>query len=98
MRFEWDPAKSGRNFRDRGFDFGAATQIFAGFTLERPDTRREYYEVRVVAIGRVVGVTLTVIYTDRQTRAGTVVRRIISARRSNRHERSRYEAAQASAK
>lgn len=98
VRFAWDSAKSTRNYRARGFDFGAATQIFAGFTLERPDTRRDYGETRVITIGRVADVTLTVIYTDRQTRAGTVVRRIISARRSNRHERSRYEVAQASSK
>ena len=94
MRFEWDPAKSARNYRERGFDFGAAAQIFSGFTLEQPDTRRDYGEARIVAIGRVAGVGLTVVYTDRRTRSGAVVRRIISARRSNRNERQRYEAAE----
>lgn len=97
MRFEWDPAKSARNYRDRGFDFGAAAQIFAGFTLERADTRREYGEDRILAIGRVAGIVLTVVYTDRRTRSGLVVRRIISARRSNRHERKRLEVAQPNA-
>jgi hypothetical protein len=96
VRFEWDPAKSTRNYRERGFDFGAATQVFAGFTLEQPDRRRDYGEVRILAIGRVAGVALTVVYTDRRTRTGAVVRRIISARRSNRHERHRYEAAETS--
>ena len=93
MRFEWDSAKSARNYRERGFDFGAAVQIFAGFTMERPDTRRDYGEKRILAVGRVAGVALTVVYTDRETRTGTVVRRIISARRSNRHERHLYQAA-----
>ena len=96
MRFEWDPAKSARNYRERGFDFGAAAQVFSGFTLEQFDTRRDYGEVRILAIGRVAGIALTVVYTDRRTRTGAVVRRIISARRSNRYERQRYEAAQSS--
>jgi uncharacterized DUF497 family protein len=92
VRFEWDPEKSARNYRDRGFDFGAASQIFAGRTLERPDLRRDYGEPRVMAIGVVEGIALTVVYTDRKTRTGETVRRIISARRSNRDERKRYEA------
>ena len=94
MRFDWDPAKRARNYRQRGFDFGAAAQIFAGFTLERADTRRDYGEPRVVAIGRVANVALAVVYTDRRDRTGAVIRRVISARRSNRHERQRYEKAQ----
>lgn len=94
MRFEWDSTKSARNYRERGFDFGAAAQIFAGFTLERPDTRLDYGETRVLAIGQVAGIALTVVYTDRRTRTGVLVRRIISARRSNRNERKRLAAAQ----
>ena len=94
MRFEWDSAKSARNYRERGFDFGAASQIFAGLTLERADTRRDYGETRILAIGQVAGIALSVVYTDRHTRSGVLVRRIISARRSNRHERKRFAAAQ----
>ena len=96
LRFEWDAEKSARNYRDRGFDFGAAAQIFAGYTLERPDTRQEYGEPRIIALGKVAGVGLTVVYTDRRDRVSVVVRRIISARRSSRHERARYEKAQPS--
>ena len=93
MHFEWDEAKSAPNYRLRGFDFGAAAQIFAGFTLERADNRRNYGEVRVIAIGRVADIALTVVYTDRRDRDGTTIRRIISARRSNLDERQRYEQA-----
>ena len=91
MEFEWDPEKSERNFQRRGFDFEGATRIFEGFVLERPDTRRDYGEVRVVAIGVAEGETLTVVYTDRPKEKGRIVRRIISARRSNRRERKAYE-------
>ena len=90
MTFTWDPVKSSANLRGRGFDFEFATLAFEGITLEREDRRREYGERRVVAIGVVEGVHLTIVYTDRIDREGAVVRRIISARRSNKHERQAY--------
>lgn len=92
MRFRWDARKSVRNFRARGFDFEFATQVFDGPTLERPDTRRDYGERRVVAIGQADGIRLTLVYTDR-AEAGGPVRRIISARVSSRRERQAYDQA-----
>jgi hypothetical protein len=93
MRFTWHAAKSDRNLRDRGFDFPFAYLVFAGRTLKRTDDRRDYGEPRMVAIGRADGVHLTVVYTDRQDVASGVERRIISARRSNHHERQAYQEA-----
>lgn len=91
MEFSWDPAKSEENLQLRGFDFAFASLIFAGPTLEREDTRRNYRERRVIAIGLAEGLELTVVYTDRPgTQA--VERRIISARRSKRRERKAYQA------
>jgi len=92
VRFGWDARKSDRNLRERGFDLEFATQIFDGQTLERDDTRRDYGERRVIAIGRAEGVTFTVVYTDRAEGSGTE-RRIISARVSNRREREAYDQA-----
>lgn len=89
MRFSWDEPKSSRNLQERGFDFEFATLIFEGPTLECEDTRRDYGERRVVAIGIAQGLALTVVYTDR-TEAGEVIRRIISVRQSDRHERQAY--------
>lgn len=93
MRFSWDPEKSSDNYRDRGFDFAAATLIFDGPTLEREDLRREYGERRIVATGLIHGLALTVCYTDRLDPDGEVNRRIISARRSNRRERKAHQEA-----
>jgi uncharacterized DUF497 family protein len=93
VRFEWDEAKSEANFRDRGFDFEFATLIFDGLTLEVEDRRRDYGERRIVAIGVADGAHLTVVYTDRESTRGLVTRRIISARRSSRHERKAYQKA-----
>lgn len=81
MLFEWDEEKSQRNLKWRGFDFAVAARIFEGDIIEREDTRRTYGEQRVIAIGQVEDVTLTVVYTDRG-----IVRRVISARRANRRE------------
>jgi uncharacterized protein len=89
VRFRWDVRKSTDNLRTRGFDFEFATQIFEGVTLERTDTRRDYGETRVVALGEAQGILLTVVYTDRAG-GGEVERRIISARKSNRREREAY--------
>jgi len=89
VQFSWDEQKSTRNLQDRGFDFEFATLIFEGPTLERQDTRRDYGERRMIAIGIAQGLALTVVYTDR-TEPGAVVRRIISARLSDRHERQAY--------
>jgi len=89
VRFAWDARKSARNPRERGFDFEFATLIFDGPTLERHDTRRDYGEQRIIAIGLAQGFALTVVYSDR-AEAGGVVRRIISARMSNRRERQAY--------
>ena len=90
MTYDWDAAKSERNLAQRGFDFEFATQIFVGTYVEFDDTRREYGECRVVALGLADAVPLTVVFTDRVASDGASVRRIISARLSHRKERRRY--------
>ena len=59
MLFEWDEAKSQRNLNERGFGFEYAARVFLG--PERPDNRREYGEVRIEAIGRVIDDILFVV-------------------------------------
>jgi len=93
VRFTWDARKSERNLRERGFDFEFATLIFDEPTLERTDSRRDYGEHRVIALGLAQGILLTVVYTDRAGAGGEVVRRIISARKSDRRERTAYKKA-----
>jgi uncharacterized DUF497 family protein len=88
--FEWDPNKSDVNQARRGFNFAFAALVFAGPTLERHDRRGAYGETRVIAIGRVNELCLTVVYTDRLI-DGSTVRRIISARPSSRRERQSYD-------
>lgn len=93
MKYSWDPGKSAANLHERGFDFLFATLIFDAPRLEKEDIRRDYGERRMITIGIADGITLTVVYTDRLDPEGQVVRRIISARKSNRREREAYEKA-----
>jgi uncharacterized protein len=93
MDFEWDEEKSAANLVERGFDFSFASLIFDGLTLEVEDRRMDYGERRTIAVGLADGIALTVVYTDRKLSDGRAVRRIISARMSNRRERRAYDEA-----
>jgi uncharacterized protein len=86
MRYSWNDDKNRRNIERHGIDFEDAKLIFDGPTVEREDDRFEYGEIRVYAIGLVQGIEVTVIYTDRENDE----RRIISAWRSEPHERRAY--------
>ena len=90
VHFSWDERKSDANLRLRGFDFSFAARVFDRWTVERPDTRRDYGEVRMSALGMVDGIHLTVIYTDRLV-GDHPERRIISARLSSRRERIAHD-------
>jgi uncharacterized DUF497 family protein len=85
MIFEWDDAKSRRNTAERRLPFELAVVMFDGPTLEAVDSRRDYGEVRVRAIGTVRNLCLVCIYTDRGE-----TRRIISLRLANGKERDAY--------
>ena len=86
MRFTWDPEKNLANIRRHGIAFQDAARIFDGPTVERPDDRFDYGEVRVYAIGLVNGIEVTVIYTDREPD----VRHLISVWRAEPHERRHF--------
>ena len=66
--------------------FEDAIKIFDGPTLERVDDRFDYGELRIYAIGLVNGVETAVTYTD----VSEDERRVISARKAERHERETY--------
>ena len=60
--------------------------MFDGPTLERVDDRFDYGETRIYAIGIVNGLEITLIYVD----VSETERRIISAWRAERNERTAY--------
>jgi uncharacterized DUF497 family protein len=79
VEFEWDEAKNEANILKHGIDFDDAIGIFNGRVLERVDARRDYGEMRIIAIGAVEGRELVLVYTMRGQMC-----RIISARRDER--------------
>jgi len=82
MNFEWDEEKSDLCFRERGFDFAHAAQVF--FDPDRmvqADTRYSYGEERYRVIGVIEQRLFVVVYTPRPD-----AMRIISARKANQRE------------
>ena len=86
MTFEWDEQKRLANLAKHGIDSEAARLIFDHPTVEFPDHRRDYGEVRIGAYGVASDVVLFVVYTRRGT-----VRRLISARKAGTDERQTYD-------
>jgi uncharacterized DUF497 family protein len=86
MRYSWDARKNRSNIARHGIAFDDAKRIFEGPTVEKVDDRFDYGEVRVYAIGLVNGLEITVVYMDKDNDE----RRIISAWRSEPHERRYY--------
>jgi uncharacterized protein len=86
MNYVWDKRKGRGNVARHGIAFEDAIRIFEGPTLERVDDRFDYGETRIYAIGVVDGLEITLIYTD----VSETQRRVISAWRAERHERTAY--------
>jgi uncharacterized protein len=82
MRIEFDPDKDTRNIALRGLSLTASAELLSGFLLERIDERRDYGEVRIIAIGEIAGFEFVCVYTRR----GDAFRPI-SLRRASRKER-----------
>lgn len=85
MKFEWDQDKYNSNIEKHKIDFEDATIIFDGETVEQIDEREDYGEERIIAVGKVDKLFLTVIYTVRDDFI-----RIISARKASKNERKSY--------
>jgi uncharacterized DUF497 family protein len=65
MKFAWDEPKHRKNQRERGLGFDYASRIFRGRPIEWIDSRVDYGETRIRAIGQVDSNVLHVVYTDR---------------------------------
>lgn len=86
MQIEFDPAKSATNLRERGLDFAAVKHFDFDTAIAEPDTRRDYGEPRVVAIGY-LGDRLHVLCFKPVAYAHI---RVISLRKANARERKIY--------
>jgi uncharacterized DUF497 family protein len=85
MAITYDPAKREWTLRERGLDFERAEQVFAGPTFDRPDDRRDYGERRIVSFGILQDRMVVLVWTPRGG-----ARHIISMRKANEREQTRY--------
>lgn len=85
-QYQFDEDKRETNIEKHGVDFYDAALIFEGPILRKVDNRKDYGEIRFVALGLVDGEPFTVVYTERNDAI-----RIISAWRSGESEYERYK-------
>jgi len=91
MEITFDPAKDAANIERRGLSLTLAGDIDWGFAYEWQDERKDYAEVRMVALAPIGDRLFCVAYVDRPADAPTE-RRIISLRKANLREMRLYEA------
>ena len=85
MRITYDPVKRERTRRERNLDFDDAAEVFAGPTLDDPDERKDYGELRMIPLGQLGGRAVVVVWTPRGD-----ARHVISMRKANEREKARY--------
>ena len=86
MAITYDSAKRARTIQKRGLDFEDAGEVFAGWTIDIPDLRRDYGEPRINTVGYLNQRMVVVCWTPRGDD-----RRIISMRKANDREKTRYQ-------
>ncbi len=88
MMFSWDETKREENWQSRKVDFAEAVGIFDDpEVIESVDTREDYGEERIQALGKTAGVFYLVAYTWRGE-----TRHIITAWKVGENGKRRYEA------
>ncbi len=89
MEFEWDEAKRIQAIEKHGVDFADAPFLWSSPMVVAGDNRKDYGEPRFIALGKLKGRVMVVVYTYR----GAGVVRIISFRKANSREVKAYESA-----
>ena len=85
MRFVWDEAKRKSNLAKHGLDFADAHRVFAGIIVEQTDTRFDYDEQRMIAVGMLDAVVVLIVHVERDDCV-----RIISMRQATKNETNFY--------
>ena len=65
MAITYDSVKRERTLLERGLDFESAEEVFAGMTIDREDTRRDYGEARIITVGCLRERVVVVVWTAR---------------------------------
>lgn len=86
MKITFDPAKDEQTRVERGLSLAVGIDIIRSQMLTRINTRRDYGEERRIAYGHLNGRLHVCVYTVREDEL-----RIISVRKANDREISRYD-------
>ena len=89
MNVTFDPAKAAANMPKHGVSLTEAAGFEWGTAVVWPDTRRDYGEARMVALGYIGLRIMALVFVDRPPEQPTE-RRIISLRKANSREVKRY--------
>lgn len=81
MRFTWDEAKRDANLRKHGLDFADTPEVFAGPTCTVEDRRLSYGEQRLMTLGFLRGLAVSILHTETDDEI-----RIISFRNATKRE------------
>lgn len=85
MKITYDPRKNTANMEKHGIALADAILIEWDLLLAKPDTRKDYNELRMIGYAPIGDRVFCVVFTDRGK-----YRRIISLRRANSREVKRY--------
>lgn len=89
MKVTFDPAKDAANMAKHGVSLTEAAGFEWGTAVVWLDTRRDYGEARMVALGYIGLRIMALVFVDRPPEQPTE-RRIISLRKANSREVKRY--------
>jgi uncharacterized DUF497 family protein len=85
MNFDWDEKKRQLNYEKHGILFEDVCRIFSGYVFKTQDIRFDYGEKRLIGLGDLDGLIVTVVFTERDENI-----RLISVRTASREERKLY--------
>ena len=85
MKFAWDESKRAQNLKTHGIDFQDARSVFEGVTFTFEDDRFRYGEQRLVTLGLLAGIPVSIIHTETTNEI-----RIISFRKATKREAKIY--------
>ncbi len=86
MKITYDPHKRDKTLYERGLDFIDVSIVFKGAVFEFEDTRKNYHETRIIAVGHLVGRMVIVGYVQRGN-----TRHVFSIRKANEREIKKYQ-------
>ncbi len=86
MKITYDPKKRKQTLEDRGLDFKDASFIFKDAIYEIEDTRKDYQEKRIIAVGHFKERMMIIGYVQRGDK-----KHIFSMRKANEREIKKYQ-------